>query len=505
MLNPTSLSSDLQTSFHHLLSKRTGLVVRDSDRETFVNKLLLRIEVLNLSNPKNYYLFLKDNSQESEKEWQHLVALLTNNESYFFRDKQQIQLLQDHIFPEIIERKQIDKTIRVCSAGCSTGEEPYSLAILLSQLIPNYHEWNLDILGVDINQEALRKAKNGVYNPWSLRAINPSVIQTYFKEVKKQYHLDDNIKRMVRFRSVNLVKDSFFFGEIDLFICRNVFIYFNLTAIATVLDKLHASLHPHGYLLTGHTELSGQNLHKFTAKVFSQSLIYQRRANNSIPEKSNHIPAVTHEKQNISKPLIPPLTPIKSTQKSLASSSLSLKNNPVSSIAKTEIKQLTNDQLLKTAEDLIKKERYDAAIEKVKKVLKNHPNNFQAYYLLAQISANKGLYEEAVTNGNRALQIDCFAIAPHYLLAQIAEETGKLEEAKSLLKKIIYLEPSSVGAYLDLSHIYAQEGDDKRAVKMYQESLNILKKLPPNTPIVERGNRTASQLLFQLQTANWVV
>ena len=84
MLNQTSLSSDLQTSFHHLLSKRTGLVVRDSERENFVKKLLLRIEFLNLYKPKDYYFLLKGNSQESEKEWQHLVALLTNNESYFF-------------------------------------------------------------------------------------------------------------------------------------------------------------------------------------------------------------------------------------------------------------------------------------------------------------------------------------------------------------------------------------------------------------------------------------
>ncbi len=494
MLNPTSLSPDLKTSFCHLLSKRTGLLVRDSDREAFVNKLLLRIEALNLSNPKDYYLFLKSNSQESDQEWKNLVTLLTNNESYFFRDKQQLQVLQDHIFPEIIKRKQIHKTIRVCSAGCSTGEEPYSLAILLSQLIPNYHQWNLEILGVDINQEALKKAKNSVYNPWSLRGVSPSVIKTYFKEIKKQYHLDDNIKRMVRFYPVNLVKDSFCFGEIDLFICRNVFIYFNLTAIATVLDKLHASLHPYGYLLTGHTELSGQNLDKFTPKVFSQSLIYQRRADNSIPEKINSIPP-------LSKLPVAPLKPIKPIQKPLVTSPLSLKNQPVSFAFKNEIniKKSTRHKLLETAKDLIKKERYDAARETVKQVLKNNSNNFEAYYLLAQISANKGLYQEAINYGNRSLQIDCFAIAPHYLLAKIAEETGKLEEAKSLLKKIICLEPFSVAAYLDLSHIYAQEGDDKRATKMYQESLNVLQKLPPNTLIIERGNCTASQLLLQLQ------
>ncbi|MEL4898442.1 chemotaxis protein CheW [Crocosphaera sp. Alani8] len=123
----------------------------------------------------------------------------------------------------------------------------------------------------------------------------------------------------------------------------------------------------------------------------------------------------------------------------------------------------------------------------------------QVCMVIAKIYANQGKYEKAISYCNQLLKIDSLAIAPYYLLAQIAEEMGELEKAKSLLKKIIYLDPNYVAAYLDLTHIYKQEGNNKRATKMYQESLKILQMLPPETPIVERENITAYQLLLQLK------
>ncbi|NJL36824.1 MAG: protein-glutamate O-methyltransferase CheR [Leptolyngbyaceae cyanobacterium SM1_4_3] len=275
-----SLSTEKRDAFIRLIAKHTGLEIRERDQIALSEKILSRIHTLRLNSPTVYFQLLESTTTESHEEWLELIVELTNIESYFFRDREQFSLLQNHIFPELLERKQNSRTIRICSAGCSSGEEPYSIAILLRKLIPNLEKWNLMILGVDINQAALKKAKTGIYSPWSFRSIDPETKQQYFQMVNNQYHIDQRIKNMVEFKTLNLIKDEFprqncEFRDVDLILCRNVFIYFETSAIAKVLNKFYQALQPLGYLLTGHAELSNQNLSQFQTKMFSESFIYQ--------------------------------------------------------------------------------------------------------------------------------------------------------------------------------------------------------------------------------------
>ncbi|MBD0302861.1 MAG: chemotaxis protein CheR, partial [Tolypothrix sp. T3-bin4] len=230
MSNANFFSVALKEAFIRLIAQHTGLEIRERDQADLSEKIFVRMKALNISFAEDYYQLLESSSQESYQEWQNFVILLTNLESYFFRDKEQFHLLRDRIIPDLIKRKQHNKTIRICSAGCSTGEEPLSLAILLKELIPYPEQWKLTILGVDINQEALKKAKQGIYTPWSLRSIDPEIMQRYFLHFNNQYHLDMQIKQMVKFKYINLVENSFNqeneMIDIDLIICRNVFIYF---------------------------------------------------------------------------------------------------------------------------------------------------------------------------------------------------------------------------------------------------------------------------------------
>lgn len=275
------LSLELREAFIQLIAKHIGLEIRERDQAYLSQKIFCRMKALKIFFPQNYYQLLKSSTLDSHQEWQNFVLLLTNIESYFFRDQEQLNLLRSRIFPELIQRKQNNKTIRICSAGCSTGEEPYSLAIFFKELIPCLEQWNLMILGIDINQEALKKAKEGIYTSWSLRSIEPEIMQRYFHKRNNQYHLDKQIKQMVKFKYTNLVEDSFTqqyeMRDIDLILCRNVFIYFKASAIAKVLDNFNYILQPSGYLLTGHTELLGQNLSHFQTKVFPESLVCIKR------------------------------------------------------------------------------------------------------------------------------------------------------------------------------------------------------------------------------------
>ncbi|MFB2768927.1 protein-glutamate O-methyltransferase CheR [Pelatocladus sp. BLCC-F211] len=282
MSEAETLSVELTKAFIRLIAKHTGIKIRERDRGNLIQKIFLRMKTLKILYPEIYYKVLASSTIYSYLEWQKFIAILTNTESYFFRDKGQFKLLRNKILPEIIQRKQNYKTIRICSAGCSTGDEPYSIAILLKELIPNLEEWHVIILGLDINKEALKKAREGIYTAWSLRSLDTKTIQKYFINSNNNYYLDEQIKKMVKFQYTNLVKDLFIhpysdFRDMDLVICRNVFIYFEPTVIAKILEKFYHTLQPLGYLITGHTELCNQNLSNFQTKLFPESLVYIKK------------------------------------------------------------------------------------------------------------------------------------------------------------------------------------------------------------------------------------
>ncbi|HEY9603247.1 MAG TPA: protein-glutamate O-methyltransferase CheR [Allocoleopsis sp.] len=281
MSNQRFLSEELRQAFTRLIAKHTGLEIRERDKTALSEKIALRMKALKFDIPETYYQLLSSSTPESYQEWERLAILMTNIESYFFRDRDQFALLRDRILPELIQRKQNNKTIRICSAGCSSGEEPYSLAILLKEIIPDLEQWHLTIVGLDINQEALKKAEKGVYRPWSFRRVDREIVQRYFRLRNDEYNIDSSINQMVIFKALNLVNGVFplpnsALSEFDLILCRNVFIYFDSPAIERVLNKFYNALQPFGYLITGHAELYGQNLSQFQTKVFPESVVYQR-------------------------------------------------------------------------------------------------------------------------------------------------------------------------------------------------------------------------------------
>lgn len=283
MAQTDSLTPWLRQAFIRLVAERTGLKIRENDQEVFKEIILKRTQKSDVTFPEAYYQLLESRTDESHKEWKNLILEITNSESFFFRDKGQFQLLRNRIFPSLIQEKSSEKTLRICSAGCSTGQEPYSIAILLRELIPDIEQWNLTILGIDINSASIEKAQTGIYRSWSLRGLEQHTKRRFFQESDGDYHIDQTIKNMVTFQTVNLLSDPFSdlthdIRDMDLILCRNVFIYFSDSAIKTVLNKFYDALRPYGYLLVGHAELHSQNLNQFQIKVFEESIAYQRSA-----------------------------------------------------------------------------------------------------------------------------------------------------------------------------------------------------------------------------------
>jgi chemotaxis protein methyltransferase CheR len=505
----------LRQDFCDAIVQHTGIIIREKDWNILDKKISIRMQDLNLKSPQEYYQLLNDNDWRCHQEWEKLSVLLTNNESYFFRDENQINLLREHIIPELIQRNQFHRTIRICSVGCSTGEEPYSLAIMLKEAILDFWQWKITILGIDIDRQALNEARKGIYNPWSFRGVSELIKQKYFEKIKNQYHLSPEIKKIVKFQAVNLVKDAFpqahtELREMDLMVCRNVFIYFEEAATANVLEKIYYTLKASGYFLAGHTELSGHDLKKFETKVFPESIIYQKKDSSisaqqktpasevlsSLDRIKEKFPHQINQKLDLN--LIKPTIDISKKLSELVSKNQhnSQKSALIVKEQQVQVDEFDQFQEIKT---LIENKQYNLAIEKLNQILQLKNNCFKANYLMAQIHANLRKYAEVNKYCQQVIAIDSFSVIPHYLLAQIAEEQGNKEEAKRIFKKIIYLEPNSISAYIDLSYLYQQEGDLERTIKMQREALNLLRQLPSHTRIPEKGNLTAAELILQLE------
>ena len=342
MSSRESLGPELTRVFIQLVAQRTGIVIRENDQKIFKEVISERTRLTGSNSLEDYYYLLATETYQSHQEWNNLAVEITNNESFFFRDKGQFKLLRNYILPELIKRKSKTKTIHIYSAGCSTGEEPYSIAMLLSELIANIREWNITILGVDINSVALEKAKKGIYRPWSFRGVDRNIQNQFFKKTNERYHISSGIKNMVKFQAGNLLDDSFanpFYTarEIDLILCRNVFIYFSNSAITTVLDKFYNALCPLGYLIVGHAELYSQNPSQFQTKMFEESIAYQRPGNTAIAPSADLPPP-------------PPLQKISSNQRAISdnghqdlNSSLVEANAQMKKAALTLLRQLPGD------------------------------------------------------------------------------------------------------------------------------------------------------------------
>ena len=266
--------------FARLVSSQTG--IREENTKKLQDILVQRMQCLKLHGPAAYVCLLKLQSDEALTEWNTLMPLLMNSETYFFRDQGQFTLLKDVILPDLIERQKVQRSLRIWSAGCSSGEEPYSLAILVDQLLPGRKDWNVSILGTDINPVGIQKAQQGIYGPWAFRLVSPDLQRQYFIKQTDTWTLKDHIRDMVTFRRGNLYKDAFpslVWGvyDMDLILCRNVFLYFQDQATEQVLKKMTDALRNGGYLMTGHNELRPEILGELETRVFTSGIVYQRR------------------------------------------------------------------------------------------------------------------------------------------------------------------------------------------------------------------------------------
>ena len=472
--------------FENLIREHSGLNMREQEAPLLRKTLAARMQASRLTVADRYLDWLASNNAAAQEEWKRLFVLLTNQESYFFRDKGQLAVIRDHVLPQLIERKRATRTLRLWSAGCSTGEEPYSLAMMLEDVLPFQDGWRILILGTDLSEAAVERARTGVYGAWSFRAQDAEIQRRFFHARGNKWEVQPRLRHSVTFASGNLLDDAFparagELHDMDLIVCRNVFIYFSRDAVSRVLRKFSATLQPEGYLVTGHAELHDVALGDLQAHTFPQTVVYQhRRAASPLPSIAPTSPQSTlSARPTLSFPptsLNPPKPIARSARPTLIMEKPALDSTPP---APTPPAAAAID----AARALLKSGRYAAAREQLQSLLEREPRHLEALCLAAQAAANAGHLTEAEALCRRAIEASSFASLPYHLLARIEAEYGHHQEAKALLKKVIYLQPNSVASFLELSALYAGEGDRARAAQMQRAALAALDGLKDDTPL----------------------
>jgi len=232
-----------------------GIFYEDAKSSTMASRLSFRLKLLGISSYSEYYNYLKFNPR-SEEEIEDLIPHLTNNETYFFREMNQISFLIDELAGKLKEGGPGKKSLKVLSCGCSSGEEAFTLAMLLEEAGAYSAGHNIEITGIDIDRKVIEKAVKGEYTSYSLRAAEKERIDRYFKREGDKYILDRSIRDRVTFRRGNLLDPATFnsFRDVDAILCRNVFIYFSDGAIRSISGFFHGIISGKGQLLLGHSE-----------------------------------------------------------------------------------------------------------------------------------------------------------------------------------------------------------------------------------------------------------
>ncbi|SJZ40910.1 CheR family methyltransferase [Selenihalanaerobacter shriftii] len=236
-----------------LMQRTIGLNLSTKKKAMVHSRLSKRLRELNLDSFDEYYQLLN----ESESELVHLCNLLTTNVTKFFREKYHFQFLQDRVLPQI-KADKCNKKIRIWSAGCSSGEEVYSLAIILREFFDD--DWDIKILATDINTEVLRLAKKGIYHQRQIKPIPYKLLTKYFKlgegKNKGLFKVKQHLNELVVFKRLNLNQSTEYpiKSELDFVFCRNVFIYFKKKTREQVLHRFYNYIKDNGYLFLGHSE-----------------------------------------------------------------------------------------------------------------------------------------------------------------------------------------------------------------------------------------------------------
>lgn len=411
------LNEDRYNRFATLVRERIGLYYPEPRRNDLVYGLQRVAQQLGVTDMAQ----LLDLLEHSPVAWNELVNELTIGETYFFRNAAQFAALRDVIVPDLLQRRHLIRYLRVWSAGCATGEEPYSLAIALREALPTDPPWQINILATDINRRFLERAREAVYGNWSFREMPPAVRDRYFIPENGRWRLRDEVKHDVIFTQLNLVEPIYPSPQLgiiafDLIFCRNVLIYFDDQTMQQIVQRLYDALTPGGWLVVGHAETHIERFRQFETYNAPGTVLYRKPLQApSFVMPSTNLPAL---------PLPPPPSPPVLTVQP-----------PTPMPAPTSASTPSPEERLRQARAAADHGDWAAAQAYVQQVLEINPLYAPAYYLLAQIAEHHGRLEEALADYRRSLYLDSHFVMGLIGMAGVAMRLNQMDTVRRSLRQ----------------------------------------------------------------------
>ena len=276
MIDPPQMTEDEFRRLAEFLYRRTGMVFTESKRYYVERRVWERMDATSSPSFSVYFAYLRS---EIRDEVEHLINAFTVNETYFYREDHQLACLTADLLRERVTAKRPGDPIRIWSVPCSTGEEPYSIAIWLLENWKDVDTFDIEIVGSDIDTRVLDAAAEGIFGKRALMKLSPELIARYFHELdNEQWQILDDLRQSVRFSRVNLIetKETRPQGRFDVIFCRNVLIYFDDESRRVAAENLYDNLLPGGFICLGHTESMSRISPLFEVCRYSEAIVYRR-------------------------------------------------------------------------------------------------------------------------------------------------------------------------------------------------------------------------------------
>ncbi|MBL7158724.1 MAG: tetratricopeptide repeat protein, partial [Candidatus Omnitrophica bacterium] len=414
------LTRDLRQGFKSYITGRSGLYFKDHDLKNLEDAVFDRMKALSMSSVPAYYAYLTS-SLKKEDEFRELLNILTIQHTYFFRNEPQFNVLRDKVLPELIRDKRkgvrgkVEKkpSLRIWSAGCSMGQEPYTIAMaIIDALGEDIDNWDIHILATDASEEAIRIAQKGVYNVNSMKNVDEVHREKCFNKAKgkategspersrgrvrgkDEYELKSSVKKLVSFAYFNLMDEDYPAG-FDVIFCRNVVIYFELGTTMKVMNKFYSSLLDSGCIFIGYSETLQFMQEKFKMMSGDDAIYYRKRLK-SITLEPEIKPEPRQAKEEID------------VDKFLEEISRREAIAELESAPKKEAPLEKFEDILVQIIKSIHLKEYDKALGLIKSAIRTEKNSADPYYLAAEIFVNQGRPDQAKDRLKKALEIDSF-------------------------------------------------------------------------------------------------
>ncbi len=442
------------------LSAKTGLHLMGEKDEELQTLLTDRISKNFKDRSVETYIRELNSAGDGGAELRYLVGQLTVGETHFFRNRPQFEALRRHILPELIKkRRSRSRHLRIWSAGCSTGEEPYSLAMLVLQLLPDIADWSVSILATDINETALEAARAGFYRDWSFRDVDEYYRRRFFTPEDRGWQISDEVISMVQFRYLNLADDLYPAAvtrtdSLDLVVCRNVMIYFNRELSVAITKRFFRCLEEGGYLLVGHSEHSELVHGEFLRRLSGGAIFYKKEAPGESWEQ-----AIKPRFRGSGRPAGNLLTASESGFRKRGD------QRPPSTEETVEFER---------AVTAYRTMRMEESLDIFRAIVAKNADNERARYMIALLLANAGKLDEAEAQVQDLLEVNSLHLEGIYLLAMICRVRGEGEREIAQLKKTVFLDKEFVLGHFQMGVYYLRKGNGRLARRSLQNVLNLL-------------------------------